>query len=62
MKVVSADFFCSVVWQGARAACAEASTGSVEALKARLGFRSHMVPVYMEESKDLYSPPYLALS
>jgi hypothetical protein len=34
MKVVSADSFCSVVWWGARAACAEVSTGSVEASKA----------------------------
>jgi hypothetical protein len=39
MKVVSADSFSSVVWWGARAACAEVSTGFVEALKARLGFR-----------------------
>jgi hypothetical protein len=29
MKVVSADSSCSVVWWGARAACAEVSTGSV---------------------------------
>jgi hypothetical protein len=42
MKVVSADSFCSVVWWGARAACAEA-TGPVEASKARLGFRSHAI-------------------
>jgi hypothetical protein len=42
MKVVSADSFCSIVWWGARSACAEVSTGSVEASKARLGFRSHM--------------------
>jgi hypothetical protein len=36
------DSFCSVVCWGARAACAEVSTGSVE---ARLGFfRSHMAP------------------
>jgi hypothetical protein len=27
---------------GARGACAEVSTGSVEASKARLGFRCHM--------------------
>jgi hypothetical protein len=39
MKVVSADSFCSVDWWGARAACAEVPTGSVEASKARLGFR-----------------------
>jgi hypothetical protein len=44
MKVVSADSSCSVVWWGARAACAEVSTGSVEASKARLGFRGHMAP------------------
>jgi hypothetical protein len=31
MKVVAAHFFCSVVRWGARAACAEVSTGSVEA-------------------------------
>jgi hypothetical protein len=46
MKVVSAGSFCSVVWWSARAACAGVLTGSVEALKARLGFkslfRSHM--------------------
>jgi hypothetical protein len=39
MKFVSADSFCSVVWWGA--ACAEVSTGSLEASKARLG---HMAP------------------
>jgi hypothetical protein len=42
IKVVSADSFCSVVWWGARAACAEVSTGSVEASKANLGFGSPM--------------------
>jgi hypothetical protein len=41
MKVVSADSFCSGVWWGARAACAEVCTGSMEASMARLG-RSHM--------------------
>jgi hypothetical protein len=41
MKVVSADSFCSMVWWGARVARAEAWAGSVEASKARLGFRSH---------------------
>jgi hypothetical protein len=35
MKVVSADSSCSVVWLGARAACAEVSPGSVEASKAK---------------------------
>jgi hypothetical protein len=44
MKVVSAGSFCSMVWWGARAVCAEVSTGSVEASKARLGFKSHMAP------------------
>jgi hypothetical protein len=44
MKVVPEDSSCSVVWWGARAACAEVSTGSVEASKARPGFRSHMAP------------------
>jgi hypothetical protein len=34
-KVVSADSSCSVVWLGASAACAEVSTGSVEASKAK---------------------------
>jgi hypothetical protein len=33
-----------MVWWGARVACAEVSTGPVEASKARLGFRSHMAP------------------
>jgi hypothetical protein len=33
MKVVSEDTFRSVVWGGARAACAEVSAGSVEAQK-----------------------------
>jgi hypothetical protein len=58
MKVVSADSFCSVVWWGARAACAEVSTGSVEALKANLGFRSHMAPCMYERLK-LYSVLHL---
>jgi hypothetical protein len=44
MKVVSADSFSSVVLWGARAACAEVSTGSLEASRAKLGFRSHMAP------------------
>jgi hypothetical protein len=48
IKVVSTDSFCSVVWWGARAACAEVSTGSVEASKARLGFRSHIAPKKMK--------------
>jgi hypothetical protein len=43
IKVVSADSFCAVVWWGATAACAEVSTGSKEASKARLGF------IYWEE-------------
>jgi hypothetical protein len=42
MKVESADSFCSVVWWGAKAACAEVSTGSAEASKARLGLNSHL--------------------
>jgi hypothetical protein len=41
MKVISSESFSPVVWWGARAACAEASTGSVEASKARLGFRPY---------------------
>jgi hypothetical protein len=44
MKVVSEDSSCSMVGWGARAACAEVSTGSVEASKANLGFRCHMAP------------------
>jgi hypothetical protein len=44
MKAVSADFLCSVVWWGARAACADVSMVSVEASKDRLGFRSHVAP------------------
>jgi hypothetical protein len=44
MKVVSADSFCSVVWWGAREACAKVSTWPVEASNARLGFRSHTAP------------------
>jgi hypothetical protein len=44
MKVVSADSSCSVVWWGARAACAEVSTGSVEASKAKHGPGLHMEP------------------
>jgi hypothetical protein len=43
MNVVSADSICSLVWWGGRADCAEVSTGSVEASKARLGFRSHIL-------------------
>jgi hypothetical protein len=46
MKVVSADSICSLVWWDGRADCAEVSevsTGSVEASKARLGFRSHIL-------------------
>jgi hypothetical protein len=39
IKVVSEDSSCSMVGCGARAACAEVSTGSVEASKANLSFR-----------------------
>jgi hypothetical protein len=55
MTVVSADSFRSMVWWGARAACADVSTGSVDVSKARLGVRSHMalrttrLPVYTED-------------
>jgi hypothetical protein len=42
MKVVSADSSCSVVWCGARVACADMSTGSVRASKARLGLSKYM--------------------
>jgi hypothetical protein len=41
MKVASEDYSLSMVRLGARAACAELSTGSVEAAKANLGFRCH---------------------
>jgi hypothetical protein len=44
MKVASEDSFCSMVGWGARAACSEVSTESVEASKANLGFRCHMAP------------------
>jgi hypothetical protein len=37
MKRVSADSSCSVVWYDARAACAEVSTGSMEASEAKHG-------------------------
>jgi hypothetical protein len=46
MKTVSADSFCSVVWWGARAACAEVSIGSVGGSKARLGFKSMASGIY----------------
>jgi hypothetical protein len=42
MKVGSEVFWCSMVGWGARGACAEVSTGSVEASKARQGFRCQM--------------------
>jgi hypothetical protein len=51
MKFVSADSSCSVIWQGARGACAEVSTEFVEASKARLGLRRHMAP---EVQTNLY--------
>jgi hypothetical protein len=44
MKRVSADSYCSVILCGARAACAEVSTGSVEASKAMHGPGLHMEP------------------
>jgi hypothetical protein len=44
MKRVSADSCCSVVWCGARAACAEVSTGSLGASKAKHGHGLHMEP------------------
>jgi hypothetical protein len=44
MNVVSADSSCSVVWRGARAACAEVSTESVEASKAKHGPGFHLEP------------------
>jgi hypothetical protein len=42
MKVVSEDWSCSMVGWGARAACAEVSTGSVGASKAKHGHKVHM--------------------
>jgi hypothetical protein len=44
MKVASEDSSFFMVGLGARAACAELSTGSLEAAKANLGFRCHMAP------------------
>jgi hypothetical protein len=44
IKVVSAEFFCSVVWWVVRAACVEVSTGAVEASKARPGFTKEQIP------------------
>jgi hypothetical protein len=41
---ISADASCSVVWCGARAACAEVSGGSVEASKAKHCPGLHMEP------------------
>jgi hypothetical protein len=44
MKVVSAVIFLlRVVWWGVRAACAQVSTGSMEASKARLDFGGHIM-------------------
>jgi hypothetical protein len=45
MKVVSADSSCSLVWLGARAACAEVSTEPVKTLKAKHGKQVHVDPV-----------------
>jgi hypothetical protein len=45
MKLVSADLSCSVVWWGASAACAEVSSGCVEASKAK-----HCPGLYVEPS------------
>jgi hypothetical protein len=47
MKVVSADSSCPVVWWGCKdrlRACAEVSTGSVAASKAKHGPGLHMEP------------------
>jgi hypothetical protein len=44
MKVVAEDSSCSMVGWGARAACAEVSTGSVEASKANHGHPRLQVP------------------
>jgi hypothetical protein len=50
MKVVSEDSSCSMVWWGARAACAEVSTGQWEASKAK-----HAIwhPKYIEEYQPI---------
>jgi hypothetical protein len=45
MKVVSEDSSCYMVGWGARAACAEVPTGSVEDLKAKHGQKVHIDPV-----------------
>jgi hypothetical protein len=42
MKVVSEVSSCSMVGWGAKGACAEVSTGPVEASKKTLCFRCHM--------------------
>jgi hypothetical protein len=44
MKRGCADSSCSVGWCGARAACAEVFTGSVDASKAKHGPGLHMRP------------------
>jgi hypothetical protein len=44
MKIVSEDSSCSMVGWGARAACAEVSTGSVGDSKAMHGQKVHMDP------------------
>jgi hypothetical protein len=48
MKIASADSTCSMVLWNARAACAEVSTGSVEALKSKHGPR-----LYLSRTKQL---------
>jgi hypothetical protein len=49
MKVVSEDFSCFMVGCGARAACAEVSTGSVEVSKAKQGQKGPWTPEFTEE-------------
>jgi hypothetical protein len=55
MKVVSDHSSCSMVGWGARAACAEVSTGLVEDSKAKHGQKK---PVYTEEYNILHTSWY----
>jgi hypothetical protein len=58
MKRVSVNSSCFVVWCGARAACAEVSPGSVEALKAKHGQKVHMEQQGPYHGLDIYVEEY----